>query len=346
MKDREIVKMAYQLILGREAESGSYDREFISIEQLRRDFLLSDEFLLSDIAKTIALKTKLEIIKNFEQLDSFVKKYQQGDYEGAEAQFLNSHVLDFKCFEDLFGKPRPNTDPFSDEYSRWEMSFFQFLSGGEYSFNSEGLDVSSYMDMPPTIYLNADTRIYHMHMYADFLNIAKPLAGMKVIEMGAGFGDLLELFGRCGCSVTGIEASKSYSEYIAQRLATQNIDAKSIHGSFYDIAQLDDIYNLILFESSFHHCGEPVRLLKLCHKKLSADGRIFFLNDAISPHYDCPWGVVRYDGETIMQIRMRGWLELGYRTDFFEQLLQRTGFKVDNIYTLHNNTMLYEVSKI
>ena len=82
------------------------------------------------------------------------------------------------------------------------------------------------------------------------------------------------------------------------------------------------------------------------YEKLSLNGRIFFLLEPIMPYFDRPWGFVRYDGETWYQIRKNGWLEIGFREDFFEQLLLRTGFKIRKIHILYKNSTVYEVVKI
>jgi hypothetical protein len=38
---------------------------------------------------------------------------------------------------------------------------------------------------------------------------------------------------------------------------------------------------------------------------------------------------LRLDGESLYQIRNNGWLELGFKEDYFVQLLESNGLKVD-----------------
>ena len=288
---------------------------------------------------------RVNIIKNFEQYDAFIKKYELREFGDLdESMFLRSYMLDFNSFIKLFGSHPHGCDPFSDEYVKWEMAFFEFLSGKRYSFDSEGFDAPANTKSIPTDFWNMNYRIHQMRIYADLLDKIRPKAGEHVLEMGFGWGYLLELFGRCGCHVTGVDVSKNFVEYAANLLSAQNIKANLFCGAFYDIDSFDEKFDLIIFDNSFHHCGEPLRLLEILNKKTSAGCRIFFVNEPIMMYADRPWGIIRYDGETILQIRKRGWLELGYRIDFFKELLCRAGFQLKNTYSMCDGNMLYEAA--
>lgn len=288
-------------------------------------------------------------IGDFNQYDEFVRKYLQYDFEGmTERDYLDSYYLDFKAFIKIFGIMPPKCDPFSDEYRNWEMSFFEFLAGKDYAFDLEGLNLNVQEENKriPTIDFSREYRISQMRTYADFLEKAKPERGARVLEMGCGWGNLMELLGRNGCCVTGIDASESFAHYTAERLAAQNIAAKVINSSFYGVDSIEGIFDFVVFEASFHHCGEPLRLLKALYDKTAPDCRIYFLNEPINPFFGRPWGIIRYNGEAMLQIRLRGWLELGYRTDFFKLLLLKSGFKLQKSYNMYNDTRLFEAVKI
>jgi len=347
LDNREVVRMAYRLILGREPENDNVlDFEFSDFQDLRQQFMSSEEFKVVS-NEFFNKQNAIKVIKNFEQFNDFVAKFQRRDFEGADFDFLRSYVLDFNAFVKLFNTPRLSDDPFSDEYAQWEMLFFEFLSGRDYSFDSEGLNESAilpYMTSPPTFEMALDTKIHLLKTHADLLNILRPTPEMSVLEMGSGGGSLLELFGRCGCRVTGLDASKGFAEYAKSRLNTQHINGGVVHGSFYDVEKLNDKFDLIIFESSFHHCCEPVRLLRILREKLSSNGKIIFVNEPMYSHYDRPWGIVRYDGEVMYQIRGVGWLELAFRPDFFEECLRLTGYKFV-VHTLFDGMAVYEASK-
>ena len=51
-------------------------------------------------------------------------------------------------------------------------------------------------------------------------------------------------------------------------------------------------------------------------------GAIVFAAEPIIDDFYCPWGV-RLDGQSAWSIRKFGWLELGFRTDYFRKTLDR-----------------------
>ena len=59
------------------------------------------------------------IITNFNELDLFIKKYLNHDFEGkSEFEFLHSYKLDFNAFVEIYNTPPVlDCDPFSDVYA-------------------------------------------------------------------------------------------------------------------------------------------------------------------------------------------------------------------------------------
>jgi len=284
-------------------------------------------------------------IKSFKQLDEYTQKIKDSDFSGmTHAEFMNKHVLDFDTFTRLFGS-HPESDPFSDKYRNWELDFFSFLSGDKYDISNEGFtfDAAELLEKPPASGFTTEQTVFYMKGYADFLDIIRPEKGSRVLEMGFGFGNLLELMGRCGCTVYGVDISNDFVNYTKKRLSAQGISSNLLCGTFMDIASFDVAFDLVVFESSFHHCNNPIDVLNMLHKKMVKNGKIVFIHDVIHPHFDRPWGIVRYDGIALNAIRQHKWLELGYRTDFFEELLSRTGFQLKKTHNLCNGDKLIEV---
>lgn len=197
----------------------------------------------------------------------------------------------------------------------------------------------------PTHSWQIEQRCSHMRIYADFLEKARPMAEMRVAEMGCGLGNLTEQLGRCGCKVTALDASEESLAITEHRLAAQNITASYICGSFFDIEKADGLFDLVVFEASFHHCGNPLELLKILYQKMTPDGRIYFLNEPIHSFFTRPWGVTRLDGMTIATIRAMGWLELGYTPECFNDLINRAGFVISSQTPMSNGVLLYECEK-
>jgi hypothetical protein len=76
MKDHELVRNAYRLILGREPENEIVlDREFEDIYALRDQFINSDEFKVN-FNSCSKISVKKNVISNFKDLDNFVELYK------------------------------------------------------------------------------------------------------------------------------------------------------------------------------------------------------------------------------------------------------------------------------
>lgn len=189
-----------------------------------------------------------------------------------------------------------------------------------------------------------DFRVSKMRSDADFLEIAGPSSDDCVLEMGCGRGRISELIGRCGSKLVCLDISKEFLDVTKSRLKSQNIEAEYVCSSFYDVDKLKYEFDIVAFESSFHHCGDPVRLIKNLYNKLSTSGRIYFLNEAIYEWANRPWGTVDLNGQAAYVIRSAGWLEFGFHPDFFEQLLTRHGFCM-TAHPISNGTILYEARK-
>jgi hypothetical protein len=89
---------------------------------------------------------------------------------------------------------------------------------------------------------------------------------------------------------------------------------------------MDNDFDAIIFQSSFHHCLDFNELLGLLRiKALSPRGRVFFFSEPVFASYPFPWGL-RVDGESLWAITSNKWCELGFDRDFFLTLLQAHGF--------------------
>ena len=297
-------------------------------------------------------KMQTKLINNFEQYDEFIDNYRTDNMRMEELDYLRHHQLNVHAFYRNFGSYPPNYDPFSDEYRTWEISFFEFLSGKPYCHTSEGFDVTRKIDgseLKFDINVNQtfthEQRINRMREHIDLMDIMKPGYGVRILELGSGWGHLAEFLARFGCHLTCVDASKDFIKYADNRLKTQGFDAKFICGSFFDIDNFNETYDIVVFEHSFHHCNDPVRLMNLLYEKTNPKCKIYFVGEEIVEHFDRPWGVVRYDGETLLQIRLRGWSEFGFRNDFFEELIKRAGFKLITNTRGHNNLQIIVIER-
>lgn len=68
-----------------------------------------------------------------------------------------------------------------------------------------------------------------------------------------------------------------------------------------------------------------MRLLQALSRLIAPNGRLFFGSEPISNEFVQPWGL-RLDGSALWAIRKNGWMELGFREDYFAQALLRSGW--------------------
>ena len=61
---------------------------------------------------------------------------------------------------------------------------------------------------------------------------------------------------------------------------------------------------------------------------VSRDGKLVFSAEPISDELPAPW-CLRLDGESLWQIRRRGWLELGFQERYFIDTLGRFGWRAE-----------------
>jgi hypothetical protein len=89
---------------------------------------------------------------------------------------------------------------------------------------------------------------------------------------------------------------------------------------------MNNDFDAVIFQSSFHHCLDFNELLGLLRMKaLTPRGRVFFFSEPIFTQYAFPWGL-RVDGESLWAITSNKWCELGFDRDFFIALLHAHGF--------------------
>lgn len=268
------------------------------------------------------LTSKISIVKDFEQLDYFIDLYFKS---GSSIDVLRSFEVDLDVFIKKFGK-EPEKDPFSEAYCIWEKSFVEFLYGKAYDISNEGYTFQ--LECNPYEINDIDLFCQRQQCIIEIMKIIKPKAGASFLEMGCGLGDFQEAFGRVGVNLDAIEASKFSAEYTKARCNKQNIYPDIHNGSFYDVAGIAKKFDIILFEASFHHCDNPVYLLKLLRDKISDSGKLFFVNEPLIRDAKRPWGVIRNDGEALYQIRKNGWIEYGFDKEFFSELLKFTGWQI------------------
>jgi len=235
----------------------------------------------------------------------------------------------FKSTEIEYPKFKFN-NPLSDEFRNDILSIYKKISGK-----------SSYRPINEESYFDVDAAIFNPYPYqtksvervalyhqllAKLMSMIELDPGDSILDMGCGWGTTSLEFAQIGFNVTSLDINKYFCHLVkkrAQLLKIKNLDI--INEDFLWIEKTNKKFDAIVFFECFHHCWEFERLLTSMHRVLKPKGKIYFAAEPITNIFPLPW-TLRMDGESLYVIKKFGWLELGFRTDFFSNLLNQTGW--------------------
>jgi SAM-dependent methyltransferase len=151
-------------------------------------------------------------------------------------------------------------------------------------------------------------------------------ASGRVIEFGSGWGNLAIPLARAGFEVTAVDIDAGFTARLRRLASESRTVVKTFDGSFIEASRsVSGRFAAVIFQSSFHHCIDFDELLgNITRRVLAEDGNIYFFSEPIFQEFSFPWGI-RYDGEALWAVMFNGWLELGFREDFFIDLLFKHG---------------------
>ncbi|WP_372400667.1 class I SAM-dependent methyltransferase (plasmid) [Azospirillum sp. HJ39] len=222
------------------------------------------------------------------------------------------------------------SDPFSEEYAERILEIYKKASTrASYSVESEisGFNIDEFTVRPfPFFTKSIKLAAQHYSLIGKFLGMMDAKPGDTILECGVGFGNTTLALAMLGCQVTALDIAESYCEVVRRRSALHKVDIEVIHSDYMWIETTDKKYDAVCFFESFHHCWEFERLLLSLYKIIKPGGKIYFGGEPINKDFPMPWGV-RLDGEALFVVRRNGWMELGFHSDFFEDLLFRTGWR-------------------
>jgi 2-polyprenyl-3-methyl-5-hydroxy-6-metoxy-1,4-benzoquinol methylase len=284
----------------------------------------------------------MNVISTLDDLDRLLRVAEvklRDDGAHAHYELLISHRLDGALV------PEMPTDPFSDRYTAAVLDFHSTLSGRmHYEPRRDELNRDDVIDpMRAFMYRAGDTAILgqYVEAFGQILRVLNLKAGAHVIEFGPGEGQLSLMLARSGIDVTAIDLEPRYLDSIRTQAAALGTSIRLIQGEFLDDHDVEPA-DVILFFETFHHALHHQKLLERVRSLLKPRGRIVFSGEPIlepeSPWHivvPYPWGL-RLAGLSLWRIRSQGWMELGFREDYFYEVLKRSGFSVEKITSLTN----------
>lgn len=122
------------------------------------------------------------------------------------------------------------------------------------------------------------------HQYKWIKSVRELPPGARVLEIGCGYGRLLELFHRDGCEVAGIEPSGNCARFTAGRFGTGR--QVIFYGTLEQFDPADRRFDLIVSSHVFEHFIAPEEVIERLKSMLVPGGCLFFeLPNQESKHY-------------------------------------------------------------
>ncbi len=277
---------------------------------------------------------------DFKEIDDIIKKAEECEEFDEFYEVLNQIKMPYREYSAFVdGK-----DEFSEEYIQGirEVHLHIIKNGdrGGYSYNDEGMneiDVQNeeYCDWP---FESSYYTTRFLHAYANIIKVMNLLPGAKILEPGCGLGSLTELLVRMGYEVDAVDVNKDECIITEKRIARIHRKCNVICSDFESFLETcNKKYDAVVFFEAFHHFLNHNRIIeKIKENNLKKNGKIILsgepiLKDDVSkcilPY---PWGP-RLDGESVLQMRKRGWLELGFRESYIRAMGEKLGMKVTHI---------------
>ena len=244
-----------------------------------------------------------------------------------------------------------NVDPFSEIYRENVFKVHQMITGDEYNTLNEGYntDDSERVDVMVNVTMSDIDNLLrsgHHKDLEDIINEVGATSSDRIIDMGFGFGFSLLNFAKVNDRVIGIDTSPKLHAVVNRLLKELNLSAKLVLDDFYGISKIDGCFDIIYFHASFHHCNDPMKLLKILPDKLENNGRIIFAQEQIQPDAIYPWNIGMETNAAFLQVCKRKWFEGLFREDFFLEMLRRSGLRVDRTFASGTGTKNYVVKKV
>jgi len=156
-------------------------------------------------------------------------------------------------------------------------------------------------------------------------------AGMRAIEFGAGFGQNAIALARLGAKVDTVDISPGFCAAVKTQAERFELDLTPYIAPFgFNPAGQDGAYDLILFYESFHHCLDFPAVIPQLERMLAPGGKIVLAGEPIfrheAPAMPIDWGI-RLEWQNVAVMRIRGWMELGFREDYLTRQFMNAGFK-------------------
>ena len=218
--------------------------------------------------------------------------------------------------------------PSRKSYRQAQLALYRDVAGRDYDTANEvtAFDIEAAVRRPFPYSTGSSVTTGEQLMAVGWLVRAMALPpGSRIVEFGPGWGNTTLALARLGHHVTVVDIEPHFCELIRRRAAQEGVEVEVVQDDFLWAERCGQRFDAALFYECFHHCADHLRLLRALREAVVPDGRVFFAGEPITRDFPMPWGL-RIDGNSLWAIRKNGWLELGFRDDYFARALGECGW--------------------
>ena len=169
----------------------------------------------------------------------------------------------------------------------------------------------------------------HLIALGQILKHSGVSAGDRVLEYGAGFGQIGLTFARLGANVDTVDVSPDFCQAVRAQAEWYKVPLTAFQAKFGENPRPGERYKLILFYECFHHCRNFLHVINQLREIIASEGKVLVVGEPISvgsiPEIPFPWGM-RLNSENVAVVRKRGWFEIGFQEDFLLKCFVTRGF--------------------
>jgi 2-polyprenyl-3-methyl-5-hydroxy-6-metoxy-1,4-benzoquinol methylase len=226
-------------------------------------------------------------------------------------------------------------NPLSEAYACQQHRLWQLIAGRDRPYCPE-LDEqtpeivqSDPLGRPAFYTTSPEVAGDHLIALGHMLKHSGISAGDRVLEYGAGFGQIGLTFARLGAIVDTVDISPEFCQAVKVQAEWFGVPLMPYLAQFGANPRPGEQYKLIIFYESFHHCRDFLRLITQLKEIVTTDGKVLMAGEPIAvenvPEIPFPWGI-RLDAENVAVVRKRGWFEIGFQEDFLIKCFIKNGF--------------------
>ena len=171
---------------------------------------------------------------------------------------------------------------------------------------------------------------------------AKPLSGLRILDIGCGGGILSEALARLGADVTGVDVVKRNINVARHHAAAAGLPVYYLLGSAEDLAEAGERFDVVLNMEVVEHVADLDAFMKACSALVRPGGMMFVATINRNP---LAWLSAVFGAEYVLR-----WLPRGtHRYDRFirpselSAWLRDAGLQVRDITGLHYNPITRSV---